>query len=47
MEKIKKENTFNAVKMMRDIRVKASYETQNMTLVKLKEYILTKIKERK
>jgi hypothetical protein len=43
METIKKEKTFDAVKMMRDI----SSETQNMTFVELKEYIQVKIKESK
>ncbi len=45
METIKKEKTFDAVKMMRDIRDKVSSETQNMTLAELKEYIRKKIKE--
>ncbi|MEJ7680699.1 MAG: hypothetical protein WKG06_23170 [Segetibacter sp.] len=31
METIKKEKTFDAVKMMREIRDKISGETQNMT----------------
>ena len=39
MEKIKKEKTFDAVKMMREIRDKVSSEIQNMTLPELKEYI--------
>jgi hypothetical protein len=47
METIKKEKTFDAVKMMRDIRDKVSSETQNMTFVELKEYIQAKIKESK
>ena len=47
METIKKEKTFDAVKMMRDNRDKVSSETQNMTFVELKEYIQTKIKESK
>ena len=47
METIKKEKTFDAVKMMRDIRDKVSSETQNMTFVELKEYIQTNIKESK
>ena len=45
METIKKEKTFDAVKMMRDIRDKVSSETQNMTFAELKEYIQKKIKE--
>ncbi len=32
METNKKEKTFDAVKMMRDIRDKISQETENMTL---------------
>jgi hypothetical protein len=47
METIKEEKTFDAVKMMRDIRDKVSSETQNMTFAELKEYIQTKIKESK
>lgn len=47
METIKKEKTFDAVKMMRDIRDKVSSETQHMTFAELKEYIKTKIKESK
>ncbi len=47
METIKKEKTFDAVKMMRDIRDKVSAETQNMTYAELKEYIQTKLKESK
>ena len=47
METIKKEKTFDAVKMMREIRDKISLETQNMTFAELKEYMQTKIKESK
>ena len=47
METIKKEKTFDAVKMMRETREKISSETQNMTFVELKEYIKTQIKESK
>ena len=39
METTKKEKTFDAVKMMRDIRSKISAETQNMTFDELKAYI--------
>ena len=39
----KKEKTFDAVKMMRDIRDKISAETQNMTFEQLKEYIKNKL----
>ena len=44
METIKKEKTFDAVKMMREIRDKISYETQNMTFQDLKAYMQKKIK---
>ena len=47
METIKKEKTFDSVKMMREIRDKVSSETQNMSFAELKEYIQTKIKESK
>jgi hypothetical protein len=47
METIRKEKTFDAVKMMREIRDKVSSETQNMTFAELKEYIQNKIKESK
>lgn len=47
METIKKKKTFDAVKMMRDIRDKVSSETQNMTFAELKKYIQIKIKESK
>lgn len=40
----KKEKTFDAVKMMRDIRDKISTETQNMTFDELKKYIDARIK---
>lgn len=39
MGTIKKEKTFDAVKMMRDIRDKVSAETQDMTYDELKAYI--------
>ena len=47
METTKKGKTFDAVKMMRDIRDTVSAETQDMTFAELKEYIQTKIKESK
>lgn len=47
MKTIKKEKTFDAVKMMRDIRDKISGETENMAFGELKEYIRTQIKESK
>ena len=47
METTKKEKTFDAVKMLRDIRDQISAETQNMTFAELKEYIKNKIKEGK
>ena len=39
METTKKEKTFDAVKMMRDIRDQITVETQNMTFEELKAYI--------
>ncbi len=39
METTKKEKTFDAVKMMREIRSKISDETQNMTFAELQAYI--------
>ena len=39
MEPTKKQKTFDAVKMMRDIRDKISLETQGMTFEELKVYI--------
>jgi hypothetical protein len=47
METIKKEKTFDAVKMMREIRNKVSAETQDMTFTELKQYIQNKIAEDK
>jgi len=47
METIKKDKTFDAVKMMRDIRDKISAETQNMTFAELKAYMKEKMKESK
>ena len=47
METIKKEKTFDAVKMMRDIGGGVSAETQNMTFAELKEHIQHKIKDGK
>ena len=45
METIKKEKTFDAVKMMREIRNKISAETQNMTFEELKLYINKRLSE--
>ena len=45
MKTNKKEKTFDAVKMMREIRDKISAETKGMTLAELKLYIQTRIKE--
>lgn len=42
--KTKKVKSFDAVKMMRDIRDKISSETQNMTFEELKKYIDSRIK---
>jgi hypothetical protein len=47
METIKKEKTFDAVKMMREVREKISLETQNMTFIELEAYIQNQIKESK
>jgi hypothetical protein len=47
MEKNKKEKTFDAVMMMREIRDEISQETQNMTFEHLKEYIKNKLAENK
>ena len=47
MKATKKQKTFDAVKMMRDIRDKVSAETQNMTFTELKEYIQLKIADSK
>jgi hypothetical protein len=42
--KTKKEKSFDAVKMMRDIRDEISSETQNMSFEELKKYIDSRIK---
>ena len=47
MQTVKKEKTFDAVKMMRDIRTKISAETQNMTLEQMKAYIRSRLVESK
>jgi hypothetical protein len=47
METIKKGKTFDAVKMMRDIRDKISSETQNMTYTEFKSYMKAKMEESK
>jgi len=47
METTKKEKTFDAVKMMREIRNKVSQETQGMKLEELKAYIKARIAESK
>jgi hypothetical protein len=39
--------TFDAVKMMRDIREKISVETQGMNLAELKKYLAEKLKASK
>jgi len=44
MENKKREKTFDAVKMMREIRNKISSETQNMTFEELKKYIESRIR---
>jgi hypothetical protein len=45
MKTNKKEKTFDAVKMMREIRDKISLETQNMTFEQFKAYIQAKLAE--
>ena len=47
METIKKEKTYDAVKMMREIRDKITAETQNMTFAELKAYIQKQLEESK
>ncbi len=47
METTKKEKTFDAVKMMREIRDEIDFETQNMTFLELKDYIKKKLTESK
>ena len=47
MENNKKEKSFDAVKMMRDIRDKISSDTQNMTFDELKAYINQKLTDSK
>jgi CO dehydrogenase/acetyl-CoA synthase beta subunit len=47
MTTIKKTNSFDAVKMMREIRDKISAETQNMNVDELKEYIKKKLNNNK
>ena len=47
METTKKEKTFDAVKMMRDIRDEISIETQNMDFEELKAYIKSKLADGK
>ena len=47
METTKKQKTFDAVKMMRDIRDKISLETKGMTFEELKAYIEKKLKQKK
>ncbi len=47
METISKQKTFDAVKMMREIRDKISAETQNMSFEELKAYINKKLSESK
>ena len=47
METIKKEKTFDAVKMMREIRDRISSETQNMSFEELKAYIKKQLSDNK
>ena len=43
MKTKEKEKSFDAVKMMRDIRDQISIETQNMSFEELKKYISTQL----
>ena len=45
METTEKEKTFDAVKMMREIRAKVSEETQGMNFEQLKAYIQARLAE--
>ncbi|MCC6286943.1 MAG: hypothetical protein IT249_03590 [Chitinophagaceae bacterium] len=47
METINKEKTFDAVKMMREIRDKISAETQGMTFEEFKAYIKQQLTDKK
>lgn len=47
METSKKKKTFDAVKMMREIRDRISAETQNMSAEQLKAYIKAKLADSK
>jgi hypothetical protein len=47
METISKQKTYDAVKMMREIRDKISAETENMSFEELKAYINKKLSEGK
>lgn len=47
MKTIKKEKTFDTVKMMREIRDKISSETENMSFEELKAYIKTQLTKKK
>jgi hypothetical protein len=47
METTKKEKQFDALKMMRDIRDKISYETQNMSFDELKAFIKKQLTDNK
>lgn len=45
METLKKERTFDAVKIMREVKDKISYEMQNMNFEELKANMQKKITE--
>lgn len=47
MKTNKKEKTFDAVKMMREIRNQISIETENMTFEELKAYIKKQLSNKK
>ena len=46
MKTNKKEKSFDAVKMMREVRTKISEETKNMSFEQLKEYIKLKLAQK-
>lgn len=47
METTKKKKSFDAVKMMREVRERISAETQNMTAEQVKAYVKAKLAENK
>lgn len=47
MKTNKKDKKFDAVKMMREIRIKISEETKNMSFEQLKDYIKNELMKKK